>query len=168
MTATDYCLIHPRTFAGACSCERKAAQLRNKGVGDQAANMPASALIRDYLRMTLAVADPMVAAIIVDALFDIPSFILQHVKNKYYGNTDDILRTGSPSILINFAVALPDIPFAHVAEMQIHLDHFLSHKNFQHKTYEFVRALKANNLHSLLCPVYAPVWQTCHVNTERC
>merc|ERR1711957_852015 len=80
--------------------------------------------------------------------------------NKYRGNTDDILKTGSPSILVNFQVTLPDLPFPHVAELQIYPDHFLSHKKCQHKTYEFARALKAKNIKALLGPVYKPLWQS--------
>ena len=68
----------------------------------------------------------MVAAIVVEALFDIEAFRVVGIKNKYLGSAHDIMKTGSPSILINVEArheALPPLVF----EVQVLLMHCTGH-----------------------------------------
>merc|ERR1712228_547919 len=84
-----------------------------------------------------------------EALFDIPLFKVVAIKNKYLGSVDDVMKTGSPSILINIEAqhgVLPPLVF----EVQIYLDAFLSLKHLQHKTYEFKRAGATDLLYPII------------------
>merc|ERR1712150_20106 len=87
-----------------------------------------------------------IAAMVVDAVFDVPTVRICHVKTK------------SPSILINVEITPPVCVIPHAAEVQIHLDHFLAHKKHQHKSYEFVRACCQRNFTALLRPIYKTCW----------
>jgi len=105
--------------------------------------------ITDTLRVTVSVADPMVACLFVRVLQDIPQFSLKCARNKYKGTIDDICATGSPSILVLFEVHCAGLPNI-LVEMQIYIDSFLSLKKTQHETYELKRA----RMMDLLAPIF--------------
>ncbi len=75
-------------------------------------------------------------------------------NNKYLGTSQEVINTGSPSVLANIRVEVPWLP-PFMAEAQLYLDPFLSLKMSQHKTYEITRATKWTDL---LDPVHKPVW----------
>merc|ERR1719486_1508544 len=125
------------------SCMRKVAEYRTEHVGAGVWECPDARYVLDQLRLTISTASPMVAAIVVEALFDVDVFRVIGIKNKYLGSVEDIIKTGSPSILINLETQhkfLPPLIF----EVQVYIDAFLSLKKWQHKTYEFCRARSAD------------------------
>jgi len=153
------CLVHMKKgpIKEAESCRRKATAMHSwEECAEAEIQIPMACNIRDFLRLTLSAADPMVIAVIVEALLDIPSVRLRKIKNKYLGELSAILKTGSPSILMNLEVVLPDTPIAPIVEVQIYLDSVLSLKKLAHKTYEFVRCFDDNDFEALLRPIYKP------------
>lgn len=100
---------------------------------------PDAMYVLDQLRATISVANPMIVSIIVESLFDIPSFEIMSVKNKYIGTEAEVVTTGSPAILINVKAIHSVLP-PMVFEIQIYIDAFLMLKRTQHMTYEFKRA----------------------------
>merc|ERR1711997_150565 len=82
---------------------------------------PAALYVNDYLRLTLYAADPMIVAILVECIFEIPYFEVVSMRNKYLGTLTEIAMTGSPSILMNIQVRAPGLP-PHIMEAQVYLD----------------------------------------------
>jgi len=81
-------------------------------------------------------------------------FTIKSIHNKYKGTLEDILRTGSPSILLNiehFGDGFPPMIF----EVQIMIDCLLSLKKTQHHTYEFKRARLTDLLRPIISIVHA-------------
>jgi len=131
------------------SCMRKVAEYRKEHAAEGGQWDMDGMYVLDQLRLTISTANPMVAAIVVEALLDIPLFEVVGIKNKYLGSFQDVMKTGSPSILVNVLArhcALPPIIF----EVQVYIDAFLSLKHSQHKTYEFKRAQPANLLYPIV------------------
>lgn len=133
------------------SCLRKVQEyrLRREEEPDEKWEQPDGRYVLDQLRLTISTANPMVAAIVVEALFDITFFRVVSLKNKYLGPLEDVIKTGSPSILIAVEArhdVLPPLIF----EIQVYVDAFLSLKNSQHKTYEFSRAEASDLLYPIV------------------
>ena len=116
---------------------------------------PDARFVCDVLRLTLSAADPMVLGMLHSAFRDLHQVVTTKTNNKYAGDVAAILKTGSPSILVNLEVTPPELP-PFIMEVQLYLDPFLSLKKSQHKTYEITRA---KIMSDLLEPIYKPKWK---------
>jgi hypothetical protein len=106
---------------------------------------PDALSLKDQLRFTISVADPMVAAMCVYGMLDFDHIRVVGIKNKYLGDADTMINAGSPSILVNLLVELVPLPPL-VFEVQVYLDVFYNLKEAEHKIYELRRANKASEL----------------------
>merc|ERR1712061_394813 len=110
------------------SCMRKAAAYREEHAESGQHSLLPAMYVLDQLRLTISVANPMIAAIVVEAIFDMPCFEIVAIKNKYVGALEGIMKTGSPSILVNAKTLLSPLPPI-IFEVQVYIDAFLSLKH---------------------------------------
>merc|ERR1712232_1121099 len=111
---------------------------------------PDALYIKDHLRFTISVADPMIAAMCVHGMLDFEDISVVAIKNKYLGDVAIITGTGSPGILVNLQVHLDPLPPL-VFEVQVYIDAFLQLKELAHKSYEMTRVTDPSEI---LHPVF--------------
>lgn len=132
------------------SAMRKVHNYRKEHATNKSSYVTDALYLKDQLRFTISVADPMLATMCVYGMLDFEHIKLVGIKNKYLGDADAIATGGSPSILVNLQIDLDPLPPL-IFEVQVYFDTFLTHKLAQHKTYEFARAKSATDL---LHPVF--------------